>query len=76
MRENADLFEEMGIRVMQKAEKTDRKEAAVALDCQLRVSPSLSLYTPARVRILKLAHLPSLPPLILSSFHHRSYGRG
>ena len=43
MWENADLFEEMAIGCMQTAAKTDRKEAAVALDCQLRVSPSLPL---------------------------------
>ena len=43
MRENADLFEDLAIGVMQQAAKTNRQEAAVALDCQLRLWTGMTL---------------------------------
>lgn len=43
MRENADLFEDLAIGVMQQAAKISRQEAAVALDCQLRLWTGMTL---------------------------------
>jgi len=43
MRENADLFEDHAIGVLSTAAKSDRQEAALALDCQLRLWTGLTL---------------------------------